>query len=258
MNENRSINMVNGSIYDGPEYSTTTRFLGSRVPAVGTKVEFDDGRKYVMCSTAVNVLAGQLVSTPTVLATIITNKLTAASIGATSIVLDTRTFAMFGGAAGVIAANALAGGYITFADDLAEGYQYRIKSNTAGTASSSITLTLFDGLKTAIDATTDVFLVSPRYENVVLSTATLPVVGVATITTTAATNARTEYFWVQTAGIANTYITTGTNIAIGLTVAADTAGIKVAGAVTDITIGVAMATSTTATQKIPVLLNIGG
>ena len=259
MNENKSVGIVNGGIYDGPEYATSTRFLGSRVPAVGTKVEFDDGRKFVMCSTEVDIPAGSVVATPTCLATVIANLCAAASIGATQIVITSAGLSFFGGAAGVIAQNKLAGGYITFTDDLGEGYQYRIKSNTAATAATTLTITLFDPLKIAIDATSDVFIVAPRYESVVIGTATLAPVGVVVIPATAATNARKEYIWVQTAGIACVRIETGTNVAIGKTLAADAnGGLKLAGAVTDVMLGVAMATSTTATAKIPVLLNIGG
>jgi hypothetical protein len=259
MNENRSKDIMNGSIYDGPEYSTTTRFLGSRVPSVGAKVEFDDGRKFVFVSTAVDVAVGQIVATPTCLATVVANLCTAAAIGATEVTVNTKGLTMFGGGAGVIAANALAGGYLSFTDDLGEGFQYRIKSHNAGTAAVSVTFKLFDPLKIAIDATSDLFLVAPRYENVVVGTATLPPVGVAVIPSTAATNVRTEYIWVQTAGVATTKITTGTNIAIGLSVAASSAGgVIIASAATTIPIGIAMATSTTDTAKIPVLLNIGG
>lgn len=261
MNENRSTAMISGGIYDGPEDSSTTKFLQSRVPQVGTKVEFDDGRKFVMCSTAVNVEAGQLVSTATALATVISNLCAVAQIGSYQVVMDLHGTALFGAAAGTCPANCLAGGYLTMTDDTGEGYTYRIKGNTLGTnaTASRVTITLFDPLKVAIDTTTDVFLVGPRYENVVLSTATLPPVGVAVIASTAATAGTTQYIWVQTAGIAGVKIETGTSIAIGKTLAADAnGGCKIAGAVGDVMLGVAAGTSTTATQKVPVLLNIGG
>lgn len=259
--ENRSKDITSGSIYDGPEYSGSNKWNQGRVGEVGNSVTFDDGRKFVFCSTAVDLTAGQLVATPTALATIISNLCAAASIGSYRVVMDLHGTALFGGAAGTVAENCLAGGYITMSDDLGEGYTYRIKSNTAGTsaAASRVTITLFDPLKIAIDATTDVFLVSPRYTNVVVATATLPPVGVAVIASTAATNARTEYIWVQVAGVAGVKIETGTNVAIGKTLAADAnGGVKIAAAVTDVMVGVAMATSTTTTQKLPVLLQIGG
>ena len=249
----------NGSIYDAAVHSGSDAYKNGTMPRVGDKRVFEDGREFVFISSAVDVLAGQVLATATALATALTNSCTAAAIGATSVTITTTGSAFFGGSAGVIAANRLAGGYLCITDDAGEGYQYRIKSHTAGTASASVTFTLYDGLVVALTTASDVFFIGPRYELCVLGTDLLPPVGIAMVAATGGTNTRTEYFWVQTKGIAPCYITTGTSIAIGKQISTDASGgVKITGAATDVMIGVAAATSTTATAKLPVLLNIGG
>lgn len=125
--------------------------LQSRVPYIGQKYRIDDdGTEYVWCTTNADLVAGELVATATCQAASIDGGCTAAAIGATSVTIDTTGVAMFGGAAGVIAQDRLAEGYLVIEDDAGEGYTYRIRKNTAGTAAASITLTLYDGLKVAL------------------------------------------------------------------------------------------------------------
>ena len=54
-------------------------------------------------------------------------------------------------------ADQFAGGYLHTVNDAGQGYTYRIKSNTAG-SSNATTLTLFDGLKIALTAATDMWV----------------------------------------------------------------------------------------------------
>lgn len=254
---------VSGSHLDASVNSTGQKYKWGRLPYVGQKLRYDDGREFVFCSTAVDVLAGQLVSTATAQAATFDNLCTAAAIGSTTLTVNTTGVAFFGGSAGVIAANRLAGGYIVMNDDAGEGYTYRIKSHTAGTASASVTFTLYDPLVVAATVASDIFIVGPRYDQVVLATTALPPVGVACVDALAATSTYVEYFWAQTKGIAGVYVTTGTSVAIGKVAVADTGGVKL-GTLTgnaedmQIPIGVFMGTETTATGKCPVLLNIGG
>lgn len=248
----------NGSVFDSAINSTSDAYKNGTMPRVGDRRVFEDGREFVFISSAVDVLAGQVLATATALATALTNSCTAAAAGATEVTIATTGSAFFGGSAGVIAANRLAGGYIVVTDDAGEGYQYRIKSHTAGTASASVTFTLYDGLKVALTTASDVFFIGPRFELCVLGTDLLPPVGIAVVPMLGGTNTRTEYAWAQVKGIAPCYITTGTSIAIGKQISTDASGgVKITGAATDVMIGVAAATSTTATAKVPVLLNIG-
>lgn len=252
--------VISGSVYDAAVFATDTKMLSGRAPKLGQQVSFGDGRKFVFCMTTEVLAAGNLVGTATALATPIDDKCTAAAIGATEVTISLSGIQLYGATAGVVAKDALAGGYLVINDSTGAGYQYRIKSNTASTAgTASTTVTLYDGLVVAISATTDIFLIGPRYM-VSAGTATLPPVGVAMVATTGAAAATPAYFWVQTAGIAAVTCTTGTSIAIGKTVAADaSAGVKIAGAVTDILVGVSLGTDTAGSGvTIPVQLTIGG
>lgn len=256
---NTMIGTVGSLPLDAAIYSTHAKWIAGNVPEIGAEMRFADGSCFRFVSTAVDLAAGQLVAMNTFNATPVDDKCTAAAIGSYQVEVDTRAVAMFGGSAGIIAANRLSGGYLVINDDTGEGYRYRILSNTEGTASAKVTLTLAEPLKVALDTTSDVIITGSVYDSVVLGTAALCPLGVAMVPSTAATNSRTEYLWIQTAGVASVRITTGTSVAIGVNVVADaTGGIKIAGAVTDPLVGVALATDTTATGKIPVMLRLQG
>lgn len=190
----------------------------------------------------------------TALGASIDNACTAAGIGATEITINTKTTAMFGGSAGVLAADALAGGYIVINDEAGEGYQYRIKSNTAGTSAASVTITLFDPLKIAVTAATDVILVPNRYYDCIQGTATTPPVGVVMAVTDGA-GSTMHYFWAQTKGIAAVKVAAAT---YGQPLSMAASGLLTTStAATEIMAGVALATEATSGQTIPVLLRIG-
>lgn len=201
--ENLQKDMVSGSVYDACVAATATKFLGGRVPHLGQTVSFRDGREFVYCSTVEDFVAGEVVAVKTALATEFANKLVAASVGATEVQLNIYNVQIFGGTVSTIAANRLAGGFLMITDDLGEGYSYKIKSNTvqATTDATHIytTITLYDPLKVAIDATTsDCVLVGNPFKSVTEGSASLKPIGVAMVPTTGTT--AECYFWVQTKG----------------------------------------------------------
>ena len=248
--------IVSGNPLDSAQYSTSQDFLAVRTAEVGQRIRFSNGDEFVYVSSEVNLLPGQPVSYHTANAAVQSNLVTAVAAGATQVTVNTTGIAFFGGSAGVLALNRLAGGFLVIADDTGEGYRYPIRSHTAGTAAASVTFTLEVPLKVALDATSDVFLLGSPFDSVVLSTTALPVLGIAAVPFNGATNSRTEYGWIQTKGLAPCYITTGTSIAVGKPAAVDAGGVKLYGAVTDLLIGTFAGTATTATQKVPVWLNI--
>ena len=205
---------------------TSPKFREGRLNYVGQRVEFDDGRCFVYCSTKVDLRAGQLVAQRILNSGAVTaNTGNTASAGATEITLNTNGVDLFGDGAGIIAAGSLAGGYLHFAEDTGDspalqGFLYRIKDNTAGTASADITVTLFDPLKAASAADHEFVLIHPKYRKVIVGTATLPPVGVACVPTTAGTDLNEQYFWAQYRGPASvegitTSLTIGENCAAG-------------------------------------------
>lgn len=251
-------NQGGSDVYAAAVAATDVSFEGGRVPSVGDVRAFNDGREFVFCSSEVDIEPGEIAAMASCQVTPIDNSCTAAAIGATEVTIDTTGVAMFGGSAGVIAADRLAGGYLMIQDDAGEGNHYRIKSNTAGTASASITLTLYDRLKVALTTASDVVLVGPRYRKVVLGTATLQPVGVAMTQVTAATDGEEQFFWAQTKGPGVVYVKTGTSLAVGKTAAAGADGgiVVGAGSGTEIPVGVCLATDTTNGAFMPICLNI--
>ena len=200
-NENSVINRIGGlatgqSIY---EESSTAKH------AIGDKLELSDGRVFRYAYTAAAIGTGLLVSQDLSATAIVESdgKLTAASAGATSIIYTDS------GTVGSATANQYAGGYLHTTDDAGEGYQYRIKSNTAAD-SNAVTFTLYDPIKVAVTTATDVAVTGSLWYNVLGATAGTDYV-VSGVTPIGLSSG--YYGWVQTAGVA-TILADGT-IAIG-------------------------------------------
>jgi hypothetical protein len=174
---------------------------------IGTKREFEDGRVFRYASFAAATGAGLVVSQDISETAIVESdgKLTAASAGATEV---TYTDA---GTVGSATANQYAGGYLHTTDDAGEGYNYRIKSNTAA-SSNAITFTLYDSLQVAVTTATDVAVTGNLYNQVraALGTADYIVCGVTPIAFTSG-----YYGWIQTRGVA-VILTDGSDIGIGV------------------------------------------
>ena len=200
-NENSVINRIGGlatgqSIY---EESSTAKH------AIGDKLELSDGRVFRYAYTAAAIGTGLLVSQDLSATAIVESdgKLTAASAGATSIIYTDS------GTVGSATANQYAGGYLHTTDDAGEGYQYRIKSNTAAD-SNAVTFTLYDPIKVAVTTATDVAVTGSLWYNVLGATAGTDYV-VSGVTPIGLSSG--YYGWGQTAGVA-TILADGT-IAIG-------------------------------------------
>ena len=161
---------------------------------IGEKVELADGRVFRYASFAAATGAGLLVSQDISATAIVESdgKLTAASAGATEVTYTDS------GTVGSATLNQYAGGYLHITDDAGEGYNYRIKSNTAA-SSNAITFTLYDELEVAVTTDTDVAVTGNLYNQVraALGTADYIVCGVTPISFTSG-----YYGWVQTRGVA--------------------------------------------------------
>jgi hypothetical protein len=161
---------------------------------LGYRQEFDDGRRfrYGYFAAAVNrgLLVGSDVSANCVVE--VDNKLTAAAIGATSVIITDA------GTLSAATADQYAGGYLVLTDDTGEGYQFRIRTHGAA-SSNAITLKLYDPLLVAVDTTTDAAIVGCEFDELIVASAATDAVasGVTVRNMTAA-----YYGWVQVAGIA--------------------------------------------------------
>lgn len=188
--------------------------LFQRMPAVGSEKVYSDGRKYRLVSTAVNVAAGQTVSS-VVAAAELAGKFTVGLVGDTEVVVEK---------AGVTA-NQFADGYLVITESSGQQNTYAIMSNTASTSADLVTLTLYDCLNAAIAAADDCILVPSRYNLVVIGTAASDAIGVAVAPSTAATSGKTNYIWVQTDGIGSVKTGTGSTLVAGVKCILGAAGV---------------------------------
>ena len=217
--------------------------LQGRSPEIGELKHYSDGRSYVRCSTDADLVAGEMVGTIDCSTAEIANGVTAAGIGAVELTIATTGTAMFGGAAGVIAVDRLADGYLHLTDDAGENYCYRIVSNAAGTAAVALVVTIeAPGLVVAVTATTDCVLTGPRFRAVIQNTAALAAIGAAQVATTASSTSVTEHLWVQYKGIATVQNSAGCTAGDQMASAAG-GQVATAAAATDDIVGTAIATT---------------
>lgn len=188
---------------------------------IGEKLELSDGRVFRYGKTAAAIAAGLLVSQD-ISAT--------AQVETDNIVIAAANgFDPAAGSAQLqitlasITKDQFAGALLQTTDDAGEGYQYRIKSNSAtdATTSGKVDIYLFDAIVVTLTTATDIAIVGGLWYDVVGATAATDYI-IAGVTPIAFTSG--YYGWLQTAGIAT--ILSDTAIAIGdnLTLSDGTAG----------------------------------
>jgi hypothetical protein len=213
--------IISGNIYDYYYDTNQDITLGSRIPYLGQKVSFRDGREYVFCSTLVDLPAGTLVGSVEASAegaNIFNNDDVA---GTTEVQITLAS----------ITADQYAGGFLNILTGNAAG-AYSILSNTASAATTNyVTLTLGEPLRgTLASASDDLILVPNRYKNIVVNTADNKVVGVVPVATAVATDAdaTTCYQWIQTKGVGAALIGTETNANAGVAAMAGAGVVEIA------------------------------
>ena len=226
---------------DAVVLDTDAKFKEGRIPTVGSKIETQDGRCFRLCSTQTVFVASEMVGVSTAQATEIAGGCTAAAIGAREVTVATLALAIFGGGAGVLAKDRMAGGFLGITDDAGEGYNYPIIGNTLGDASTDVTFTLGVPLKVALTTDTDVVLVGPKYHIVAEGAAALAPIGACLVPTTGASSSVNAYFWAQTRGPAACLgvVTVGVPIS-----QAGSGAVQVATAITENLVGSGLATTT--------------
>lgn len=190
------------SIYSAAVGPSNDKFKQNRVPKVGDRTAFADGREFIFVS--VSTAADLAVATGIVDAadsTVLENDCTAASAKATEVIVDLTGATVFGTAVASIAANHLADAFLHTMDATGEGYTYKIKSSTAPDSDLKVTLKLYDGLVAAVDTTTDIAFSAPRFANCGASgaDARMPV-GILCVAAAANTADEKLYCWAQYKG----------------------------------------------------------
>lgn len=172
---------------------------------LGARAESTDGRgfRYVKVG-AVATVPGKVYQSAAEDTTNMTlsggHSVNAQAIGDTTITL-TNSITM--------AANKLAGGYVSVNITPGQGQLYKIKSNTAVTAAAGMVITLEDPIRVALTTSSKVIFLPSPYSGVVVDpgTATGTAVGVAISAITAG-----NYGWIQTTGPCSCLFT-GTGVA---------------------------------------------
>lgn len=189
-------------IFDNP---STAKF------AIGTRLVRDDGCVYRYAYSAAGCSRGETVAQDISATGIIDvdNSLVAASAGATQVVLSSSDYS-------ALTADQFAGGYFATTDDAGEGYQYRIRGNSA-TSSNVTTFYLYEPLQIAVTTATDFEVTGCLWNNVRAWTSTDAFCSGVAVSTAAAA----DYFWVQTWGVCNV-LTSGTTTIGGIMCCAGT------------------------------------
>lgn len=202
---------ITGGIFD--IYTPDSQeYKENRMPRVGQVVCFEDGRRFVFCSTVVDLAQNTLVGKPGP---------TATTVGASSpAVVGDRVVKIDGTD---VAANAWRGGHLAI--DGKPG-PYKIKGNKAVVGAGLVEVTLYEPLQVALAGGEAAIVIQLVVGDVIVNTASTHTVGVTSQAIPAATAGKPHFFWVQTAGPAQ--VTSAGSIAVGLGVMATTASVVAA------------------------------
>jgi hypothetical protein len=179
----------------GPFYTSSA----SPLHAVGQKGVSDDGRTYrYVKAGAVDLVAGNVLQSPAIVANHLALTAPAVAAGATS-------FTCTPGAT-LGTANQYADGFLSVDTTPGNGYTYGISHHAAFASATAFTLYLKkdDPIQVALTTNSRIGLLANPYNGVIqmpVTTATGSLVGVASYIITAA-----QYGWIQTAGIASVLI----------------------------------------------------
>ena len=177
-------------------------FISSATPAhkIGTRAVSDDGRvfRYVKAGAS-NLVAGNVLQSPAIVANHLANTAPAVAVGA-------KSFSYTPGATAG-AANLYADGFLQVDTTPGNGYTYSVEKHAAISSSTAFTLYLKDPIQVALTTDSRIGLIANPYNGVIqlpVTTATGTIVGIATYIIAAS-----EYGWIQTWGVASV-LTTGT------------------------------------------------
>lgn len=164
---------------------------------LGTRGYSEDGRafRYVLAGAS-NLVAGNCIQSPAIVANHLANTPPIVAVGA-------KSFTYTPGAT-LGAVNQYADGYLQVDTTPGNGYTYGIKDHAAFASATAFTLNLDDPLQVALTASSRVGLLANKYAGVIqmpVTTATGLLVGVASYVIVAA-----QYGWIQTWGPCSTLI----------------------------------------------------
>lgn len=180
--------LVNDPIIPVPQSIYEPDATTQRAP-LGTRLRIAD-RSYYYAVASASVAGGTLLCSTNPIASHQSGifAVAAASVGAKAIT---------GTSSAAVTVNLYAEGYFGVASGTNVGEMYRIKSNAAG--STGFSITLYDGLNTAITSGTAFWIMQNQFQNALVGSQAIGTpIGVAPVNVTSG-----AYFWLQTWGYSN-------------------------------------------------------
>lgn len=186
---------------------TSASVQGTDLGAIGTT---GDGRffKYFL-NGAVTAVPGKVYQGP---AQDTTNQSPAGGLAVAAAAIGTNQVTLTGSL--TLAANLLAGGFMSVCVTPGQGYLYKVKSNTAVSSAANCVVTLEDNIQVALTTASKVVFQLNPYSGCIVAPATLTAAPVG-VPIYAVTNA--QYGWMQTYGPCSCLVT-GTFATAGLSV----------------------------------------
>jgi len=176
--------------------------------ALGRRCELADGRKFRYCKNgAVALTSGLMVQAKPPVAELSNQVQTnyGAAVGATkfSILLTTGNG---------VTANSLAGGTLIVQDGDGEANAYTIKGNAWITSDTVLEVELYDAIRVATAATSELTIIQNIYKDVIVTPTTITAVTIGVPNCDVAAN---YYFWAQTAGLCPMVVDAADTLVVG-------------------------------------------
>jgi hypothetical protein len=213
----QQLTQKSGSVFAAAIAATAQNFKQGRMPAVGDRQAFEDGRVFHFARSGGTTGVGDILAAVPNEANVPATEFgvtdaVAPIVGEGGAVGDAKV--RLSDAVTGLTKDEYAGGYLNITDATGEGYQYRIKANEASNATVGCLVTLYDELILALDNTSVGTLTNHPMDGVVTHTAA-DYGGTATqfiVGKGVRSSADGEYFWVQTWGPCLLQAGTGTII----------------------------------------------
>lgn len=186
----------------------------TRKEELGTLRMLSDGRKFRYARAGSSALAAGKLGVAADISAHHSNEAISAAVA-----IGVKVLELTVSAGTVIAENELKGGAFQINDATGEGYSYVIDANSAlAIGGTTINITIEEGIKVALDTTSEFTLVHSPWNDVVEGTTLGMAVGVPVVAVTAA-----YYYWAQTGGLAIGLM--GGTVALGSALMQDNAGV---------------------------------
>ena len=177
---------------------------------LGRECTLTDGRKFRYCKNGAVALTSGLMTQAKPPVAELGNELQ--GVGRSTAIGDTVITVLVTTSNGVTE-NSLAGGTLLVQDNLGEKYAYTIKGNKWITSDTLLQLELYDAIRVATDATTEITIIQSIYKDVIVTPADA-ITGV-TIGVPNCAVAASYYFWAQTSGLCPMVVDAGETLVVG-------------------------------------------